>query len=568
MATLQDFRDERIKKLEKLRELGAEPYPASTRRTIGAGEITSDFEKLEGTTQTVVGRIVSLRKFGKLAFIVIRDVSGEIQLFLRKGEVQERENIPVSSADLSGGSSKASPETPSVPHPNNSRAENSFSKIQNQISTGSSNLDLNQKEFSGESEDVEREGVSSSQLGMSELNLLDTGDFIEATGEIIKTQTGEISVGVKTLRILTKALRPLPGRDGFTNKEERLRRRYIDMNVNPEVRERFIRRSKFWQATRDFLNSRGFIEVNIPVLEHTTGGADANPFVTHMDALDEDFYLRISHELPLKRLLGAGFEKVYDIGPRFRNEGVDDEHLPEHIAMESYAAYEDYEDGMNLYEEMIKHVARETWGKMKFSRDGMEVDLDQEWPRIKYADIMRDKFDIDVFNPDREKLVQIMRDHKMEFDLNASAERLLDNVWKIIRRESAGPFWLIQEPASISPLAKRVSEDPRVTQRFHPIILGTEMGNGFSELNDPLDQLNRFVEQQNMRDAGDNEAMMLDIDFVEMLEYSMPPACGWGISERNFWLLEGVSAREGVPFPAMRRETSEVTKKIYPEVKF
>lgn len=530
MATLQDFRDERMKKLAKLRELGVDPYPATTARTIGCGDATKNFAKLEHTTQIVAGRVKSIRKFGKLAFIVVQDMSGQIQLFLKSDDIRAAEF----------------------------------------------------------SDDPAKE--------MSEmLKLLDTGDFVEATGEIIKTQTGEISVAVKKLRLLAKSLRPMPGRDGFTNKEERLRRRYIDMNVNPEVRERFIRRSKFWQATREFLISRGFIEINVPVLEHTTGGADANPFTTHMDALDEDFYLRISHELPLKRLIGAGFEKVFDIGPRFRNEGVDDEHLPEHIAMESYAAYQDYNDGMNLYEAMIKFVAQKTWGRSEFvlakndaakqkiadAADFAEikkialadaanyfyVDLDRPWPRVNYADVLREKFGVDVFAPDRDQIARILRDRKVEFNANLSTNKLLDNLWKIIRRESAGPFWLIHEPAAISPLAKRLPADPRVTERFHPIILGTEMGNGFSELNDPIDQLNRFVEQQQMRDGGDDEAMMLDIDFVEMLEYGMPPTCGWGNSERNFWLLEGVSAREGVPFPAMKYEISETTKKIYPDVK-
>ena len=187
--------------------------------------------------------------------------------------------------------------------------------------------------------------IPEGNFGVKQLKLLDTGDFVEAAGTVGKSSTGEISVFANSLRLLTKSLRPLPGYDGLTNKEERYRRRYVDMNVNPEVRERLVRRSKFWQATRDFLTSHGFIEINTPILERTTGGADANPFVTHMDALDEDYYLRISQELPLKRLLGGGFDKVFDIGPRFRNEGVDDEHLPEHIAMESYAAYENYEDG-------------------------------------------------------------------------------------------------------------------------------------------------------------------------------------------------------------------------------
>jgi lysyl-tRNA synthetase class 2 len=499
MATLQDYRDERIKKLEKLREMGVDPFPATTARDTKIGDILADFDKFSGQKVVVAGRIAAIRKFGKIAFIVIRDDSGEIQLFLKADEIDGY--------------------------------------------TVGDNLE--------------------------NLNLLDSGDFVEAHGDVIKTKTGEISVGVKKLKILTKSLRPMPlAHEEFSDKEERFRRRYVDMNVNPEVRERFIRRSKFWQATRQFYLDHGYIEINIPVLEHTTGGADANPFVTHMDALDQDLYLRISHELPLKRLIGAGFEKVFDIGPRFRNEGVDDEHLPEHIAMEDYAAYQDYNDGMKFHEDMIKFVARETWGKMTFERDGMTCNLDQDWPRISYVDIMREKFDIDVFAPDLEKLKQILRENKVEFDENASATRLLDNAWKIIRRESAGPFWLIHEPATISPLAKRLPADSRVTERFHPVILGTEMGNGFSELNDPQDQLARFLEQQKMRDDGDNEAQMLDIDFVEMLEYGIPPTCGWGSSERNFWLFEGVTAREGVPFPTMRREISDVTRKIYPDINF
>lgn len=525
MATLADFRDERIKKLNELERLGVNPYPARSERTSEIRDITEHFDQFNGSEQTLIGRIIGIRKFGKLAFLVIRDMSGQIQLVFQRGEVEE----------MFTKNAAGQREIPTDP--------DKLAKIQD------------------------------SQIGMGELSLLDLGDFIEASGKIAKTQTGEISLMVKKLRILTKSLRPMPTKqDGFTNKEERLRRRYIDMNVNLDVRERFIRRSKFWAATREFLVDHGFIEVNVPVLEHTTGGADATPFKTHMDALGEDFYLRISHELPLKRLIGAGFERVFDIGPRFRNEGVDDEHLPEHVAMESYAAFQDYNDGMDLYEEMIKYVAQKTWGTLQFSHDGMNVNLDQEWPRRTFADVLRDELGVDVFMDDtpenREKLHVILRQNNMEFDESAALPRLLDYCWKIIRRKSAGPFWLIHEPVSVSPLAKKHAADPRVTERFHPVIFGTEMGNGFSELNDPIDQLNRFLMQQKMRDAGDKEAMMLDIDFVEMLEYGMPPTCGWGNSERNFWLLEGVSAREGVPFPAMKSEISDSTRKIYPNVRF
>lgn len=486
MTTLADYRDERLRKLEEIRARGIDPYPAKSYRNTKIGTILNHFDEKDGQEVIVAGRIIAIRSFGKLAFVKIRDYTGEVQIFMEKT-------------------------------------------------------------------DQTRDGY----FGVKELKLLDTGDFIEAAGKVGKSSTGEISVFANQVRLLTKALRPLPGHDGLKNKEERYRRRYVDMNVNPEVRERLVRRSKFWQATRDFMDSKGFIEVNTPVLELTTGGADANPFTTHMDALDTDYYLRISHELPLKRLLGGGFEKVYDIGPRFRNEGVDDEHLPEHIAFESYAAYENYEDGMTLYEEMIKYVAKETWGTLQFHVGDFDIDLDQEWPRIKYADLLQDKFGIDVFHLDREKALSILKENGIQVDPSVADSRLIDNLWKLIRKTSAGPYWLIEEPLALSPLAKTSPENPLVTQRFHPIIAGTEMGNGYSELNDPLDQLNRFKEQQAMRDAGDDEAQMLDMDFVEMLEYGMPPACGWGNSERNFWLLEGVSGREAVPFPIIKPRSDD-----------
>ena len=401
---LEDYRNERLKKLKEIEERGIDPYPAKSHRNCKIVEVIDHFDEKQGQEVCVVGRITAIRSFGKLVFIKLRDYTGEVQIFMK------------STAD----------ETP--------------------------------------------EGL----FGAKEIKLLDIGDFIEATGKIDKTQTGEISVFANYVRLLTKSLRPLP--EKFTNKEERYRRRYVDMNVNPEVRERLVRRSKFWQATRDFMNKHGFIEINIPVLEHTTGGADAEPFVTHMNALDEDFYLRISHELPLKRLLGGGFEKVYDIGPRFRNEGVDDEHLPEHIAFESYAAYENYEDGMKLYEEMIKYVAKETWGTLKFSVNGFDIDLDCEWPRIKYADLLKEKFNVDVFNPNREQLVKILKDNGVETNYDAPDARLIDNVWKLIRKNSAGPYWLIEEPLSLSPLAKKSAANPLVTERFIQLLLALKWG--------------------------------------------------------------------------------------------
>jgi lysyl-tRNA synthetase class 2 len=499
MATLKELRDERLRKLDELKQLGINPYPAKAERTHTTKQIVDDFAGLENQSVTVVGRVAGIRKFGQLAFIVLRDQSGQIQLFL-KGDTVE----PLNAED--------------------------------------------------------------SQVGMNELPLLDTGDFIQASGPVIKTKTGEISVDVRQLRLLTKSLRPMPTKqDGFTNKEERMRRRYVDMNVNEEVRERFVRRSKFWQATRDFLNQRGFYEVNVPVLEHTTGGADANPFVTHMDALDNDFYLRISHELPLKRLLGGGFEKVYDIGPRFRNENYSDEHLPEHVAMEWYWAYADWRDGMQFMTDMYRYVLKETFGTLQFKLGEFDVDLEKEWEEWDYADTISSRYGIDPYNTTIDEVKAALASNNLEVEKTENLARGIDKLWKNIRKDVAGPVWLINTPLFISPLSKAHPDRPETVQRFQPVIAGSELGNGFSELNDPLEQYQRFVEQQNMRDAGDDEAMMLDIDFVEMLEYGMPPACGWGYSERVFWIFEGVTAREGVPFPQLRHEVDEVTKVIYPE---
>ena len=501
MATLKDFRDERLRKLKDLKDAGVNPYPANSARTCANSEIINNFDKFENQTVTVVGRITGIRKFGKLAFIVVKDQTNQIQLFIRSDVIAEKD-------------------------------------------------------------------ATKSQLGISELPLLDTGDFIEATGKVIKSKTGEISIETTNLRLLTKALRPMPSAiDGFTNKEERLRRRYIDMNVNSGVRERFVRRSKFWQATRDFLNNNDFIEVNVPVLEHTTGGADATPFVTHMESLDEDFYLRISQELPLKRLLGGGFEKVYDIGPRFRNEGCTDEHLPEHIAMEWYWAYANWQDGMKFMEEMFKFTLEKTFGKLQFDLRGIEIDMSKPWEVWDYATVIKDRYDIDVYGSSLDDIKKALIANKLEVKDTENRARSVDKLWKNIRKDVVGPIWLVNTPKFISPLSKENPNDPRSVQRFQPIIAGSELGNGFSELNDPVEQLNRFVEQQKMREAGDKEAMMLDIDYIEMLEYGMPPACGWGYSERVFWIFEGVTAREGVPFPQMRLEVDNTTREIYSDIK-
>ncbi|MEI6887065.1 MAG: lysine--tRNA ligase [bacterium] len=391
-------------------------------------------------------------------------------------------------------------------------------------------------------------------LGFKDLlEVIDPGDFVQAFGKLTKTQRGEISLEVSKIVVLVKSVRPLPDTwEGLQDTELRQRKRYLDMTMNPEIRKRFERRAEYWQAHRDFFREHGFFEVNIPVLELTTGGADAKPFVTHMDAIDQDFYLRISHELPLKRLIGGGFEKVYDIGPRFRNEGFSDEHLPEHVAMEFYWAYADYREGMDFVEEMFRYVAKRVWGKTKFNLHGFEVDLEKKWDRLDFATIIKERFGVDIFNTTKKEVNAILL--KNGVDEKENVNRGIDALGKIIRKTIAGPAFMINEPKFLSPLAKSMVENPVLTERVHPWMAGSELGNGFSELNDPIDQLERFEVQQKMRDEGDDEAQMLDTDFVEMLEYGMPPTFGWGHSERNFWIFEDVSAREGVPFPPMREE--------------
>ena len=506
MATIKELRDERLRKLQDLIALGVNPYPASSSRTHKNADLLVNFENLLGQQVTIVGRITSIRKFGKIAFIVIKDDSAKLQLFIKSGILGD-------TADF-----------------------------------------------------------ANSYLSIKQLNLLDSGDFIEATGEVITTQTGEKSVQVSSLKLLTKSLRPMPTeQEGFTNKEERLRRRYVDMNVNTDVKERFIRRSKFWQSTRQFLEHEGFLEINIPVLESVAGGADATPFITHMDALDQDFYLRISHELPLKRLLVAGYEKVFDIGARFRNENYSEEHLPEHIAMEWYWAYADWQDGMELTERQIRFVVDKTWGKRQFKlTNGQELDFGKDgehFKRISFVDVLKNQYNIDVFNSTMEQISQALKAHGLEVEKQDNRQRSLDKLWKNYRKTISGPVFLIDMPTFMQPLAKKQSNNPNLTEQFNLVFGGSEMCKAFSELNDPIDQLDRFKEQQALRDAGDDEAQMMDIDYVEALEFAMPPACGFGWSERVFWSLEGVTAREGVPFPQLRHEVDETSRQLYPDLK-
>jgi len=387
------------------------------------------------------------------------------------------------------------------------------------------------------------------------IKLIDSGDFIQATGACFLTHKGEKSLLVKDWRLLTKALRPIPDAwYGLKDEEERFRKRYLDIILNPETKVMILKRAKFWQAMRLFLMDRGFIEVETPVLETLPGGADARPFITHHHALDMDVYLRISTgELWQKKLMVAGLEKTFEIGRQFRNEGMDAEHLQDYTQMEFYWAYADYEKGMALVEELYKYVAQETFGTLKFKIRNFEINLGKPWVRYDYCETIKKMTGIDVLKTDEPAIVKKLKELKVEYDPKGfNITRGLDNLWKYCRKSLGGPGFLVNVPVTIEPLAKRREDNPELVQRFQVILGGSEMGKGYSELNNPLDQEERFKEQQKLRDAGDEEAQRHDSDFVEALEYGMPPTCGFGLSERLFSFLMDKPARECQIFPLMK----------------
>lgn len=388
---------------------------------------------------------------------------------------------------------------------------------------------------------------------------IDEGDFVGVEGTIFRTKRGELSVLVKKLEILTKSILPLPEKwHGITDNEEKLRKRYLDILMNPEVKETFVRKAKFWNTMRNFLIERGFIEVETPALENCAGGASATPFSTHHNALDMDVYLRISMgELWQKKLMVAGYPKTFEIGRQFRNEGMDAEHLQDYSQMEFYWGYANYEDGMKLVEDMYRAVAKEVYGKTKFKIGEYEFDLAKKWERIDYADTVKKFAKIDIFKATEQEIEDKLHELKVEYDKGSGRSTLIDALWKFCRKKIAGPAFLIGTPVDVSPLAKRDPKDSRKVERFQPILAGSEVGNGYSELNDPFDQEERFKEQQKMKEGGDTQAQSHDFEFVEALKYGMPPTCGFGVSERLFAFLEGKPIRETVIFPLMKPTVRE-----------
>ncbi len=383
---------------------------------------------------------------------------------------------------------------------------------------------------------------------------IDMGDFIGVQGEVFTTHKGEKTLLVKQYSLLSKALLPLPEKwHGLKDIEERLRKRYLDMIANPEVREIFIKKAKYYQAMRSFLREHGFVEVETPVLEVTTGGADARPFVTHHNAMDIDVYLRISvGELWQKRLMVAGFEKTFEMGRIFRNEGMDAEHLQDYTSMEYYWAYADWEDGMRLTEELVKYVAEQAFSTLKFKIKGFEVDLSQPWGRLDYREEVLRQTGVDIEKTSVEEIKAKLAELKVKYEEFNDLGRGIDQLWKYCRKSIAGPVYLVYPPKAVSPLAKESTERPGYVERYQLILAGSELCNGYSELNDPLDQEARFRLQAELREAGDEEAQMYDKDFVEALKHGMPPTTGLGISERLFAFLMDKPLRECQIFPLMK----------------
>jgi lysyl-tRNA synthetase class 2 len=493
MASLEELRKERIKKLEVLKSAGYNPYPAQTEINTSLEEAVLNFDHLVEKAKeiTLGGRIMALRRQGGLIFIDLVEGASRLQGLLKEDELGSQFEL-----------------------------------------------------FA---------------------NTIDIGDFVQITGNLIMTKRGEKTLQAIGWKILAKSLRPLPDSwAGLQDIEERLRKRYLDILLNDDIRAMVIKRGEFWQAIRNFLLSKNFIEVETPVLENMAGGADAKPFTTHHHALDLDVFLRISTgELWQKKLMVAGLPRTFEIGRQFRNEGMDAEHLQDYTQMEFYMAYADYEKGMELVEELYKHVAQKVFGTLQFTMGEFEIDLDKKWERYDFHETVKKMTGLDIFEATLPEMEAKLKELGIDYDKKGfNLTRAIDNLWKYCRKQIAGPGFLVGTPIDISPLAKRDEKDGRKSQRFQPIIAGSELGNGYSELNDPQDQLVRFNEQVKMREAGDEEAQMKDEEFVEALEYGMPPTCGFGMSERVFAFLMNKSARETQIFPLMRpKEAKEIKAK-------
>ncbi|MCK5475830.1 MAG: lysine--tRNA ligase [Candidatus Pacebacteria bacterium] len=408
-----------------------------------------------------------------------------------------------------------------------------------------------------------KDDISAEKYNM--LSNLDIGDFLQVEGTLFVTKKGEQTLAIKDYKILTKSLLPLPEKwHGLADEELRYRKRYLDLIMNKNTKELFTKRTEFTNNIRNFLNDKGYLEVETPVLEAVPGGADAEPFTTHHNKLDIDLYLRISLELHLKRLLVGGFEKIYEIGKVFRNEGMSTQHLQEFTMLEFYWAYADYEDLMSFVENFYMDIIEKTFGSLEIKYQDTVLNFKAPWPRIDYREIVLKESGVDIdLYPTKEDMQKIVKEKGIKVDPKAGRGRLIDQLYKkLVRPKLIQPSFLIDHPLDISPLAKRKDDNRSKVQRMQVLIATAEVGNGFSELNDPIDQRERFTAQDKLRLEGDDEAQMMDEDFVEALEYGMPPTAGFGVGiDRLFMILtDQESIRDVVFFPTMRSKRKTEVK--------
>ena len=485
----------RHEELAELKNKGVQPFAYSFEVDSNSKEIKDSFKEGEEKNVKIAGRLMALRRMGKASFAHIQDQSGRIQIYLKKDEIGE---------------------------------------------------------------------------SYSAFKLMDIGDIIGVEGFVFKTKTGEISVHVKKLELLTKSMRPLPiakevvdekGNktifDQFADKELRYRQRYVDLVVNPEIKGVFIKRSKIISAMRSFLDSSGYLEVETPILQPLYGGAAARPFITHHNTLDTELYLRIADELYLKRLIVGGFDGVYEISKDFRNEGMDRTHNPEFTMMELYVSYKDYDWMMNYVEKMLNKICMDVFGTTEFTYEGNQINFKSPWKRLSMIDAIKEETSVDVITASVDELKEACKKYGIDLKKVEGRTKLIDELFSVaVQPKLIQPTFIIDYPIELSPLAKKHRSKQGVVERFEGYAAGRELCNAFSELNDPMDQKERFEGQVKMREEGDEEAHQIDEDFVRALEYGMPPTAGLGIGvDRLVMILANQSSiRDVIFFPQMRPE--------------
>ncbi len=488
--------------LQSLRDMGIEPYPAAEFVVTGhSDEIKAGFsDEAEPRQVSIAGRIMSRRIMGKASFAEIQDANGRIQVYISRDEICPGEDKELYNTV--------------------------FKK------------------------------------------LLDIGDFVGVEGYVFRTQTGEISVHARSLKVLSKSLRPLPivkvkegvTYDGFEDPELRYRQRYVDLVVNNGVKDIFLKRTKVYTSMREYFNNAGYIEVETPILQSIPGGAAARPFITHHNALDIPLYLRIADELYLKRLIVGGFEGVYEFSKNFRNEGMDRTHNPEFTCMEIYVSYKDYKWMMNFTEKMLEKICLDVNGTTEVKVGDNVISFKAPFPRVTMAQAIKDFTGYDITGMDEAALRQVCKELDIEIDDTMGKGKLIDEIFgEKCEGNYIQPTFITDYPVEMSPLTKRHRDNPELTERFELMVNGKELANAYSELNDPIDQYERFVEQMRLAEKGDDEAMIIDGDFIRALEYGMPPTSGMGIGmDRLVMLMTGqTTIQEVLLFPQMRPEKTE-----------